>query len=422
MMKMSSLERNPLFSVLMPTKNRAWLLRYAIQSVNMQTCDDYEIIVADNDDTDETSKVVKELDNGRIRYYRTGGLSMCDNWELAVSNAKGQYVFVMEDKTALKTTALQMLASVISVQKCDCISWTTDSLHKLRDGLFKVRIAQTSGRVYQVTSERVLESFLYGTNSIWSITFPNPARTAIRSDILTLVRNGPFKRVFFPVNPDCNLGYILLHHCNFITYLDWAPMFATTNRVGNGKSFRTKGAGYEEFVQSSAPNEGYFYEYVPIKAITLNNSLLNDYLRVMYTLGGRLQDYDIDLTIYFCRCYKDIAYAKNHGADMQQEEEAWHTAYQKLQPDQKEVIDTLIREGRREPTASIGSLRRQWDKLMERLNNAENVARKARSCDKITPGWARIRIPLKDPIDYLNWDRKLNLDQNFGSQRITRID
>jgi len=51
----------------------------------MQTLDDIEIIVVDNDDTEETAKVVKKIDDGRIKHFRTGNLSMPDNWEFGTS-------------------------------------------------------------------------------------------------------------------------------------------------------------------------------------------------------------------------------------------------------------------------------------------------------------------------------------------------
>jgi len=45
----------PLFSILIPLRNRVHLLKYVIQSVLNQYYDDYELIVSDNDSSDDTT-------------------------------------------------------------------------------------------------------------------------------------------------------------------------------------------------------------------------------------------------------------------------------------------------------------------------------------------------------------------------------
>jgi glycosyltransferase involved in cell wall biosynthesis len=92
------LTQPPFFSVLIPTKNRSHLVGHAVQSVLGQNFDDFEIILVDNDDGDSTQEVIKQFSDPRIRYYRTGGLSMPWNWEYARQKANGLYLTVLEDK------------------------------------------------------------------------------------------------------------------------------------------------------------------------------------------------------------------------------------------------------------------------------------------------------------------------------------
>src|SRR5439155_13901434 len=73
----------PFFSVVIPTKNRSFLVGGAISSVLRQSFPDFGLVVVDNDDTDATQKVVASFDDPRVRHVRTGGLSMPDNWEAA---------------------------------------------------------------------------------------------------------------------------------------------------------------------------------------------------------------------------------------------------------------------------------------------------------------------------------------------------
>ncbi len=76
----------PRFSVIMPTRNRAALLQFALQSASEQIYEDYEIVVSDNRSDDNTKQLVESFNSNRIRYAQTpDALSMPDSWEFAVS-------------------------------------------------------------------------------------------------------------------------------------------------------------------------------------------------------------------------------------------------------------------------------------------------------------------------------------------------
>jgi glycosyltransferase involved in cell wall biosynthesis len=59
---------NPAVSVILPTYNRAALLGRAIRSVLGQSYTDFELLVIDDGSTDETSNVVADFRDRRIRY------------------------------------------------------------------------------------------------------------------------------------------------------------------------------------------------------------------------------------------------------------------------------------------------------------------------------------------------------------------
>jgi len=85
----------PLVSVVLPTYNRAHLLRRAIVSVLSQSMADFELIVVDDASTDDTESVVQRLaaQDRRIRYVRrpgNGGPAGARNTGLAA--ARGEFV------------------------------------------------------------------------------------------------------------------------------------------------------------------------------------------------------------------------------------------------------------------------------------------------------------------------------------------
>ena len=60
---------SPFFSVLMPVYNSQKFLRRAIDSVLNQSFQDFELIVVDDGSTDQTSKVVREIEDPRLKYF-----------------------------------------------------------------------------------------------------------------------------------------------------------------------------------------------------------------------------------------------------------------------------------------------------------------------------------------------------------------
>src|SRR6266704_3260720 len=97
----------PFFSVVIPTRNRASLLRYALQTALDQDFDDYEIVVSDNCSQDDTAQVVKDYQTSRVRYVRVNDpLSMPDHWEFALGQAQGQFVNYLCDDDSLPREAL----------------------------------------------------------------------------------------------------------------------------------------------------------------------------------------------------------------------------------------------------------------------------------------------------------------------------
>jgi glycosyltransferase involved in cell wall biosynthesis len=92
----------PQLSVIIPTYNRAVLLRRAIESVLHQTFMDYEIIVIDDGSTDRTEDLIAQVlaesptQDERIRYFfqRNQGKSIVLNYGL--SEARGEWIAFLD--------------------------------------------------------------------------------------------------------------------------------------------------------------------------------------------------------------------------------------------------------------------------------------------------------------------------------------
>jgi glycosyltransferase involved in cell wall biosynthesis len=114
----------PKFSVVIPTRERADTLRFALRTCIDQTFDDYEIVVSDNYSSPATRAVVDEAASPKVRYFRTPEpLAMSRNWEFAVERARGEYVLVIGDDDGLLPTGLAELDALTRDRAPKAVRW-----------------------------------------------------------------------------------------------------------------------------------------------------------------------------------------------------------------------------------------------------------------------------------------------------------
>lgn len=102
------------FSVLLPTRNRLELLRYAIETVRRQDYADWEIVVSDNASEEDIAGHVRSLGDARIRYTRTGSfVPVTDNWNNALAKSTGDYVVMLGDDDCLMKGYFSTLRQLI---------------------------------------------------------------------------------------------------------------------------------------------------------------------------------------------------------------------------------------------------------------------------------------------------------------------
>jgi len=98
-----------LYSIVIPTRERPDVLRYAIKTVLKQTRPNYELVVMDNCGSPETRAVVEEFADPHIRYFRSPErLSMSDNWERALEHVHGDYIAYLGDDDGLMPDAVEV--------------------------------------------------------------------------------------------------------------------------------------------------------------------------------------------------------------------------------------------------------------------------------------------------------------------------
>src|SRR5208282_2923424 len=117
----------PKVSIVIPTRNRAHLLKVALASALRQTWQDLEILVSDNYcGNEETRHVYESFQDPRLRYVRTDRpLAMPDSWEFALSYATGEYVTFLTDDSYFLSYAVERAIAALNEYKVDLAAWNS---------------------------------------------------------------------------------------------------------------------------------------------------------------------------------------------------------------------------------------------------------------------------------------------------------
>ena len=105
-------QAKPLFTILLPTHNRADVLRFAIRSILRQSCQDFELFIVGDGCTDHTAEVVAEFADDRIRWFdllKQEGFGYA-NRNTALEQASGALVAFAADDDLMLPDHLERMA------------------------------------------------------------------------------------------------------------------------------------------------------------------------------------------------------------------------------------------------------------------------------------------------------------------------
>jgi len=90
-----TIKKNPLVTVIIPTYNRGWILKEAIESVLSQDFDDFELIVVDDGSTDNTDSILDEY-AGDIIVLRQDNRGVSAARNAGINFASGQLIAFLD--------------------------------------------------------------------------------------------------------------------------------------------------------------------------------------------------------------------------------------------------------------------------------------------------------------------------------------
>jgi glycosyltransferase involved in cell wall biosynthesis len=120
-------QSSPLFSVILPTHNRAAMLQRAVAGVLKQTCKDFELIVVDDASTEPYAARLAELGDPRIRViHNPANMGVAGARNVGIEAARGVYLAFLDDDDEWLSTFLKATHEVLKDTGPDVgMSWSS---------------------------------------------------------------------------------------------------------------------------------------------------------------------------------------------------------------------------------------------------------------------------------------------------------
>jgi hypothetical protein len=282
---------HPRFSIVIPTRERARTLEFAIRSCLAQHLDDYEIVVCDNCGSPATRELVDRFHSPRIRYVRSDvPLAMSDNWELAVSQARGEYITVIGDDDALLRHALYESDRLIRIFKTPLLRWAwayykwPDYAHEADANRLSFRV---EGPCHRVQSRRLIHELIKEPHRYHEL--PMIYNSLVHRDLIVELRRRT-GRVFNAISPDVYSGFAFADLVGHFPSVMRPMGICGTSGHSTGQATVT-GSGptnqiAAEFFQSSANSGLVWNDSVPLIRKSLSAVVAESQAQYMANLCG----------------------------------------------------------------------------------------------------------------------------------------
>lgn len=297
------------FSIVIPTRDRAAKLQHALRSALNQAFDDYEVVVSNNQSSDNTEQVVAGFADSRLRYVKAPrSMSMVDHWEFALEQAQGEWVLFVCDDDALMPGALASIASAAELHS---------GLELIQYGILVYVYADGTaldGNYVDLPTQIRQTCQLYSSYRCLRRNFrrlsghmPKFLNSAVNARLIDRVRN-QYGRVFWDWAPDYSSASLLL--ANTSTYARLSPlMLWGENMESYGAGSARDPAHMLRFFSQFESFKGELSHSPYPKLLTVQNCVYDTFSRIRKVLGHGFEDMEIDpvrfrrILIKDCRRY-----------------------------------------------------------------------------------------------------------------------
>ena len=330
----------PLFSILIPTKNRASLLRSALESLRRQTFLDFEVIVSDDHSADDTIQVVESFRDERFRLvHPPTTLTMADHYDFVASHARGEYINFLPDRSVMYSAALASLAQIIEQHKPPLIGWNNDRYDDARPEARNFHQFSRSRRLVEYPSGALLRLHYDFCLSAVNFSVASPASSACHRSVVDKVKAAGGGRLVYPFIPDITYSVSVLAVTSSFLYYDGSLSVGAGYDVSVGANLgRTREQGFKKLVGTAQAGVR-----TPCPGLLLNSNLVaDDLLMVKEMYEGRLTGLELNHVHYFEKMVLDLMNIEIAGGDAGNSWDLFYAGLRQMPPALQTHIQNVV--------------------------------------------------------------------------------
>lgn len=348
------------FSIVVPTRNRAHLLRHALASALSLDHDDFEVVASDNCSTDGTAEVLRQAAHPRLRVVRPDrSLSMVDHWEFALGQARGDWVLFLCDDDALLPQTLEVTCEIacangdIELVQYGALTFVYD------DGIVK------AGNYVDVRPGLALSGRFVSSHARLRHNFrrlngdmPKFLNSAVKRTLIERVQRA-HGRMFFDWAPDYSAGSLMLAHTQRFAHVGPLLMWGE-NLLSYGSGSQRDPAHLLSFFRQFDGFDGRLPLSPYPELLTVTNLVYDTLARVRETLGKEWAGLAMDPVRFHRQLIEDVERYERHG----------HPAYGPVAADLRNTLRRLRTARALQPLVSARNLAAGAPLFAERLQQS----------------------------------------------------
>jgi glycosyltransferase involved in cell wall biosynthesis len=314
------------FSILIPTKNRSYLLDQALQILFASSFRNFEVIVSDDSDDESLSMAVcskyKEANiDVEIEYVRPEKrISMIDNFNHALSFASGKYVMVLYDDDAIMPSSLEYLYDVLSHYDIDVLVTQMSLYHHtdLKESSIAGSFSHIShtGNLYRVKTQAYIDLIAEFDVYDHALVMPKSGNCAIKKTLFEecqRLTNASFFTSPFPDYPTaCHIAGVREH----VHIIDLPLYIGGTSAPSNSAIFYDRKNKWDNYLRLIG-EDMLLNSPCPLRYITY------PYIEFMLRKFEKLYPHSFSVTInynnFFKRIYNEFTVIQSYGENIDEE-------------------------------------------------------------------------------------------------------
>ncbi|MEI6739338.1 MAG: glycosyltransferase family A protein [Gemmatimonadaceae bacterium] len=246
----------PLFTVIIPQKNRAEYLGPTLRSCMAQDYPNFEIIVSDDGSTDNSVRVVRELMciDSRIKLFaHEQHIGMRENFEFALAQVRPGYVIALGGDDGLVVGAVTRMYQILTETKRDLLTWPLAGFTypEHRGGENILYIERRRDRGIRLIKSRdflnnIAKTFRYQVSECPMFYMKGVVSTACIAKVKSRTSDGTF---YICPTPDGFSGVVLAGEVEDFAFTDEPLSIGGTTHMSQGRRYQQTDAESKQIAQ-----------------------------------------------------------------------------------------------------------------------------------------------------------------------------